>query len=217
MTASGNIEISASLEDYLEAIFRLIRDKNVARSKDVAQRLNVRRSSVTGALQALAERELVNYEPYEAITLTKKGHDLAEAISERHGLLQEFFYQALDLNHDIADNLACKLEHVLSDNIVKRLQDFVRFARECPRGALRWSEQHGFTRERRADDLCEKCVNGELDLAENAASPAEARLTLAAIKPGGTVRVVKIAGGGVTRRRRFLGRGLAKHVEKPDG
>ena len=55
--------LSESLEDYLETIFLLIRDKSVARSRDIAARLKVSRPSVTGALQALSSRALVNYGP----------------------------------------------------------------------------------------------------------------------------------------------------------
>ena len=63
------VPLSASLEDYLEAILHLVTEKQVARSRDIAKRLRVNRSSVTGALQALAKKGLVNYEPYEAVTL----------------------------------------------------------------------------------------------------------------------------------------------------
>ncbi len=66
--------LSASLEDYLEAIFQIVAEKPAARVKDIAKKLNVAGPSVTGALQALTERKLINYAPYELITLTPKAN-----------------------------------------------------------------------------------------------------------------------------------------------
>ena len=65
--------LSASLEDYLEAIFHVVEAKQASRAKDIADRLNVNSSSVTSALHALKERGLVNYEPYDLVTLTPEG------------------------------------------------------------------------------------------------------------------------------------------------
>ena len=76
--------LSESMEDYLETIFLLIREQAVARSRDIAARLNVNKSSVTGALQALAERALVNYEPYGYVTLTPSGAAEAQRVLRRH-------------------------------------------------------------------------------------------------------------------------------------
>ncbi len=84
MTKTSGVELSASLEDYLEAIFQIVRDKQAARAKDISERLKVRRSSVTGALHALADRELINYAPYDLITLTDKGKIVAQAVVRRH-------------------------------------------------------------------------------------------------------------------------------------
>ena len=75
---SARTDVSAAMEDYLEAIFHLVVEKQVARARDIAEGLKVSRSSVTGALQSLAEKGLVNYEPYEVITLTRKGKKIAD-------------------------------------------------------------------------------------------------------------------------------------------
>ena len=53
--------LSASLEDYLEAIFHIVSEKRVARAKDISKRMHVNRSSVTGAMHSLAKKKLVNY------------------------------------------------------------------------------------------------------------------------------------------------------------
>ena len=71
--AAENANLSSSLEDYLEAIFNLLKESNIARSKDIAESLGVSRASVTGALRVLKEKGLANYKPYDYITLTETG------------------------------------------------------------------------------------------------------------------------------------------------
>ncbi len=56
-------KLSASLEDYLESIYVVAAEKGAARPKDLAERLNVKPASVTGALRHLAGRKLINYTP----------------------------------------------------------------------------------------------------------------------------------------------------------
>ena len=58
---SDTVQLSASLEDYLEAIFRLINEKGAAKAKDIANHMKVKRPSVTGALKSLAKKNLINY------------------------------------------------------------------------------------------------------------------------------------------------------------
>ena len=72
--------LSSSLEDYLEAIFNLTARNDVARSKDIADSLNVAKSSVTGALRTLAEKQLVNYKPYGYVTLTPPGRTVTASV-----------------------------------------------------------------------------------------------------------------------------------------
>ena len=83
--------LSSNMEDYLEAIFHISQKKQAARAKDIADRLKVNKSSVTGALRSLSEKGLVNYAPYDIITLTTKGKRLAIEIVRRHDALKEFF------------------------------------------------------------------------------------------------------------------------------
>ena len=69
--------LSKSLEDYLEVIYHIVVVEQAAKAKDIAQKMQVKASSVTGALRQLAERDLVNYTPYDQITLTRKGMEVA--------------------------------------------------------------------------------------------------------------------------------------------
>lgn len=84
-------KLTASQEDYLEAIFHISAKKMAARAKDISKYLDVRASSVTGALRTLGKMGLVNYAPYDLITLTEEGHVVAEDIVGRHRALENFF------------------------------------------------------------------------------------------------------------------------------
>ena len=128
-TATG---LSASLEDYLEAIAHIVDDKQVARAKDIARRLGVTRPSVTVALRALAERNLINYTPYEVITLTAEGKRVSEDVVKRHGTLRDFVVKVLSVNHESADRAACSMEHTLPNEILGPLTEFVDFIERCP-------------------------------------------------------------------------------------
>ena len=71
-------QLSESMENYLEVILELEKTNKVARAKDIAEKLKIKKGSVTGGLKSLAEKGLINYAPYSFITLTKKGEQQAE-------------------------------------------------------------------------------------------------------------------------------------------
>ena len=138
MATANSLKLSGSLEDYLEAIFRITQKKQAARAKDISKRLKVGRSSVTGALHALADRKLINYAPYDVITLTDKGKAAATNVVRRHEVLRDFFVKVLAIDAGEADVAACKMEHAISENIFERFVEFVEFIERSPRGGIKW-------------------------------------------------------------------------------
>jgi DtxR family Mn-dependent transcriptional regulator len=120
-------QLSASLEDYLEAIFILSQSGKVARCKNIAEHLQVARSSVTGALRSLAEKQLIHYKPYSYITLTEKGLHAAGRVVRRHETLGLFFCDVLGADPQIAQRAACLAEHAISPEITVRLTAFLDF------------------------------------------------------------------------------------------
>ena len=159
MSAASSAKLSASLEDYLEAIFQLIRQKQTARARDIGRQLKVARSSVTGALHALAERELINYTPYDVITLTDKGRAVAEGVLRRHEVLRDFFIRVLAVPEQAADTTACKMEHAIPDAVLERFVEFVDFVERCPRGGTKWIKGFGYyCDDERSAGHCRKCL-----------------------------------------------------------
>ncbi len=123
-------KLSASLEDYLEAIYHLAAGQDVARSKDIAERMEVSRASVTGALKTLAEKKLVHYKPYGYVTLTEKGQQIAHRVVRRHEVLTRFFEDILGAEPATAQAAACRAEHTLGPEITARLMAFIEFVSE---------------------------------------------------------------------------------------
>ncbi|MFA5240168.1 MAG: metal-dependent transcriptional regulator [Phycisphaerae bacterium] len=125
--AAKDSKLSASLEDYLEAIFNLAGESNVARSKDIAELLGVSRASVTGALRVLKAKGLANYKPYDFVTLTEAGRVSAAEIVRRHNILKSFFINLLGVERDVAQQAACKAEHALGPEVIARMLSFIEF------------------------------------------------------------------------------------------
>ncbi|MEA2060156.1 MAG: metal-dependent transcriptional regulator [Thermodesulfobacteriota bacterium] len=128
-----NKQLSETLEDYLETILQLQNTKTVARSKDIAEKLNIKRGSVTGMLKKLAENKLIHYEPYGYVTLTPEGRDIAEEIQQRHMFLKDFFERILQIDKDKADKTACRMEHAMDKEIFSRFKAFLKKVDACPK------------------------------------------------------------------------------------
>ena len=194
-------KLSASLEDYMEAIFHLVGKKQVARSRDIAKRLGVNRSSVTGALQSLAEKGLVNYEPYEAITLTRKGNVIARNVVQRHEVLRDFLLRILSVDAVEADQAACQLEHAISQPVLKRLIRFVKFVEVCPRGGAKWIEAFGRYCEYDKPGACERCIASCLeDVRRKESGAGRGATTVVSREESSAGKKGKV--GGVRRQRK---------------
>ena len=135
---SAEKALTSVMEDYLEAIFDLDKEKKVVRVKDIAKRMKVKMPTVSCMLRTLNERGLVNYEKYEYVELTKKGEYVGKEMRRRHETLLRFLSEILHVEYNTADGEACKMEHVLSSATLNSLIDFMEFIRECPRVGEDW-------------------------------------------------------------------------------
>jgi len=117
--------LSESLEDYLETILELQTNNTVARSKDIAEKLDIKRGSVTGMLKKLAAQELINYEPYGYVTLTSKGEKIAKEIEGRHIVLKDFLFRLVGVDEETADQTACRMEHAMNAATFKKFKTFI--------------------------------------------------------------------------------------------
>ena len=130
--------LSENLEDYLEVILELERTNKVARAKDIAERMNVKRASVTGALKSLDKKGLINYEPYSYITLTPAGTKIAKKVFHHHSVLKDFLINILLIETKEADETACRMEHAITEKAIKRLVKFVDFINQTHESDPDW-------------------------------------------------------------------------------
>ena len=120
----GAMQLTQSREDYLETIYELIEENTVARVKDIAAKLNVRKPSVHCAINELKKHGLVEQEPYGYITLTDAGVVEAKKVVKRHGMLREFLL-LLGVQPEIAERDACAMEHLLSQETYDVVEKFI--------------------------------------------------------------------------------------------
>jgi DtxR family Mn-dependent transcriptional regulator len=155
------LPLTESMEDYLETILDLERTHKVARAKDIAERLQVQRGTVTGALKTLAEKGLINYAPYSFITLTTQGAALAKEIDRRHQVIRNFLTEVLRIPSETAEATACRMEHVVEGVVLNRLVCFIDFMHLCPRAGN--DLLHAFIRYCESGELqwnhCETCID----------------------------------------------------------
>jgi DtxR family Mn-dependent transcriptional regulator len=124
--------LSATLEDYLESIKMLCDKKGFARVKEISKMLNVEMPSVTSALKRLKDRRLILYEKYGYIELTPDGNSIAGNIYNRHVKIKEFFEKLLNMDSEVAEENACKIEHSISEDTFNRILSFLNFLDEYP-------------------------------------------------------------------------------------
>lgn len=133
--------LTSQMEDYLEAIYHLCRDEGVARVKAIADRLEVTTPSVVGAIRKLKDRNLVIQEPYGYVRLTMEGEEIGGAISHNHEVLSDFLKEILGLDHETASVDACKIEHAVSAETVRRLRAVAEFIRQEPQINVEWEKE----------------------------------------------------------------------------
>ena len=135
---------TASMEDYLEAIANLGGERKAVRVKQLSEMVGVKMPSVTSALKKLSEQELVEHERYGRIKLTPEGGKVARDVIRRHEALTRFFSQALGIDQDLAEEDACKIEHVISPLGMERLTKFVEFIEACPLGGANFPSRYEY-------------------------------------------------------------------------
>lgn len=113
-------------ENYLETILRIKEEKGSVRSIDIARTLNFSKPSVSRAVSLLKKDAYIEVETTGEITLTKKGREKAEAIYERHQLLTEFLMKTVKVTKEIAEQDACKIEHIISEEVMNGIKKYLK-------------------------------------------------------------------------------------------
>ncbi len=116
-----------TIEEYVEVVYNIQTKKKTVHTNNVASVLNVNPASVTEMFHKLSNEGYINYEKYSGVTLTEKGKEIAINTKKKHETLKNFL-MILGVDEKIADNDACRIEHNVNTETMKKLRKFVEFA-----------------------------------------------------------------------------------------
>lgn len=122
-------KLSVSLEDYIEEIYMQVLKNGQAKVTAIADAMGVKKASVTGALNILQDKKLINYAPYSPVTLTTEGEKIAKNILKKHENLAEFFVEVLNTPRAEALEIACKMEHIVSEKLFKNMMKLTKYVK----------------------------------------------------------------------------------------
>ncbi|MEI7473548.1 MAG: metal-dependent transcriptional regulator [bacterium] len=155
--------LTASLENYIKAIYNIMKTKPAARVKDVAASLGIGASSVSEALKNLAEKGMVNYEPYGFITLTDEGNKIAQELAQRHNIIKNFFENVLVLPSELAEESSKEIEHRMAEEVLEKFIMFLEFMSSCSCKEPKWmkSFKEFSSNNGRLSDKCTRCIEAK--------------------------------------------------------
>lgn len=125
-----------TIEDYVELVYIIQNKKEKVHTSDIASAFNINPASVTEIFQKLSDEGYINYEKYSGVTLTEKGRKIAMNTKKKHDTLKSFLI-LLGVDEEIADEDACKIEHHVNQETMRKLRKFVKFAK-LDDGCTRW-------------------------------------------------------------------------------
>jgi len=127
--------MTLSEENYLKTIYHITSASGEEVSTNaIAEKMETKASSVTDMLKKLAEKELVVYKKYQGVSLTNKGNLAAKMIVRKHRLWEVFLVDKLQFSWDEVHDIAEQLEHIKSEKLINKLDDFLGNPTEDPHG-----------------------------------------------------------------------------------
>ena len=122
-------------ENYIKAIYKITeKNQGTANTNAIAAHLSTSPASVTDMLKRLSDKEYLHYEKYKGVYLTSKGIRMATDLIRRHRLWEVFLVDKLNFAWDEVHNLAEQLEHVHSDMLINRLDNYLGNPKYDPHG-----------------------------------------------------------------------------------
>jgi DtxR family Mn-dependent transcriptional regulator len=129
-----SLEVTAVVEEYLEAVYKLQKKEKVAKTSDLVKWLQVAPGTITNTIERLEKEGLITHVPYKGVKLTRKGRKIALHVIRRHRLSERLLTDILQVEWSKAHNEACRFEHCLSNDIVKKLEKALGHPKTCPHG-----------------------------------------------------------------------------------
>ena len=128
--------LSFTEENYLKALQKIVLESCIEKvgTNELATALLLKPATVNNMLKKLKEKELVHYEKYGKINLTKTGRKKALDIIRKHRLWETFLYEKLEFNWDEVHEVAEQLEHIKSEKLVDKLDKLLEYPDFDPHG-----------------------------------------------------------------------------------
>jgi len=122
-------------ENYIKAIYKIAdRERKAVATNAIASQMHTSAASVSDMIKRLSEKKLVNYEKYRGVTLTETGRALATNLVRKHRLWEAFLVDKLKFKWNEIHDIAEELEHIDSNELINRLEEFLDFPRFDPHG-----------------------------------------------------------------------------------
>ncbi len=126
---------SASQENYLKIIWHLEQKRVRATGKVVADELNIKPPTVLAMFRQLEKLGMITYNKSAGALLSPAGEDAARKLVRKHRLIETFLGRVLDMNEQQIHEEAERLEHVISDQLMYRIDHFLGFPTKDPHGS----------------------------------------------------------------------------------
>lgn len=122
-------------ENYLKAIFKIVeRNNNQAGTNDIAAEMKTSAASVTDMIKRLSEKGLIHYIKYKGVSLSPEGSKIATNLIRKHRLWESFLVEKLGFTWDKVHDIAEEMEHIKSEELVSKLDDFLGYPKFDPHG-----------------------------------------------------------------------------------
>lgn len=134
MPDKAGSQVTPAVEEYLECIYRLQEKEGVARTSSLVRNLKVAPGTVTNTVERLEKEGFVKHSSYRGVKLTEKGLRIALQVVRRHRLSERLLVDILKMDWDRVHETACRLEHSLTEEVVKHLEKALNYPKTCPHG-----------------------------------------------------------------------------------
>lgn len=152
-------KLTASFEKYLCAIYEIENKNKAARVKDIASLLSIGAPSVSEALKSLEKKELINYEPYGLITLTKSGQKLAVEKLKRSEIISHFLKDVLLVDESLIAQNAQKIEYAMGEEVLEKFVRFLTFMQTCSCKEPKWIKSFKYYAQNgQLQEKCNSCI-----------------------------------------------------------
>ena len=153
--------LTPSLMKYLKCIYLLLRQNGKIMAKDIANQLQIGRSSVSEALKALNDKGYIEYKPYGQIKITLLGAQTADLQMKRHQIICNFLKYVLAIKEEDPDEIADKFEYTIPEVAIDRFVRFLNFMQICSCENPKWIQNmQEYAKTQKVSKKCGSCGGG---------------------------------------------------------